>query len=235
MRQLFTLITCLIGITVMPIYSNAYDFEVDGIYYNIISAPQLTCAVTNGDISYSGKITIPETVEFAGRQFKVEEIASGAFKNSDIINIEYPQTIKSVGTNAFQGCSKLKTIVIPETISTISSGCYSECNGLKEVVIPSHIDSIGSLAFYNCKELERVIFPMTLKYIGKSAFSDCPQLDNTILPSCIIDEYCFKNCQNLTNIEINGPIKDSSNWRIFDYHKYFDTITTPIDYYNISD
>ncbi len=234
MKQIFTFIAILIGMVITPTSTKAYDFEVDGIYYNIISVPQLTCAVTNGDKGYSGKITLPETVEFAGRQFKVEEIARGAFENSDIIDIEYPSTIKAIGPVAFSGCSNLKTIVIPETVSTISNNCYSQCNGLKEVIIPSHIDSIGSSAFSDCKELERVIFPMSLKYIGSYAFSDCPKLDNVVLPSCNIDKYCFENCQNLKNIEIQGSIKrDNNSWVIFDYHKEFDTITAPIDYYNI--
>lgn len=55
----------------------AYDFEVDGIYYEVISVPDLTCEVVCGDTKYSGDIVIPSDVVYNGRTFTVTEIKGG--------------------------------------------------------------------------------------------------------------------------------------------------------------
>ena len=47
--------------------ANAYDFEVDGIYYNIISATDLTVEVTKGENKYTGKVIIPSNVVYKSK------------------------------------------------------------------------------------------------------------------------------------------------------------------------
>lgn len=61
--------------------ASAYDFEVDGIYYNITSSKNRTVAVTyrGGSFSadsdkYSGNINIPETVSYRGKTYSVTSI-----------------------------------------------------------------------------------------------------------------------------------------------------------------
>ena len=63
----------------LPMMAYAYDFEKDGIYYNITSLQDLTVDVTSGDNSYSGNITIPESVIYADKVFKVTGIAERGF------------------------------------------------------------------------------------------------------------------------------------------------------------
>lgn len=47
-------------LTILPI--SAYDFEVDGIYYEVISFSDLTCKVVSGDNEYEGDVVIPSEV-----------------------------------------------------------------------------------------------------------------------------------------------------------------------------
>ena len=47
-----------IAVLLCSVMANAYDFEVDGIYYNIISSTNLTVGVTYGEKKYSGEIYI---------------------------------------------------------------------------------------------------------------------------------------------------------------------------------
>lgn len=54
--------------------ASAYDFEVDGIYYDIVFLPNLTCAVTCGDKYYEGDITVPSEVLFKGRTLSIISI-----------------------------------------------------------------------------------------------------------------------------------------------------------------
>lgn len=60
---------------------SAYDFTVDGLYYNIVSLENLTCEITYGDNGnkYSGDIVIPETVTYNNKTLTVVGIDSYAF------------------------------------------------------------------------------------------------------------------------------------------------------------
>lgn len=64
-QQLFKLLT-VIAFMLFCINVSAYDFEVDGIYYNITSFNDKTVEVTVGDVnySYSGNIVIPSSVQY---------------------------------------------------------------------------------------------------------------------------------------------------------------------------
>ena len=70
----------------LPLYaivdSSAYDFEKDGIYYAIKSADNLEVKVVpkaEFTPSYSGDVTIPETVDHEGNTYRVTEIFINAF------------------------------------------------------------------------------------------------------------------------------------------------------------
>ena len=54
--------TTLILSVIFSISASAYDVEVDGIYYNLVSKVK-TAEVTEGDKIYSGSITIPSSIK----------------------------------------------------------------------------------------------------------------------------------------------------------------------------
>lgn len=86
----------------------AYDFEVNGIYYTIISRTDLTCGVTYKSSSgnnYSGNIIIPERVSYNDNEYIVNTICD----------------------HAFEKCSKLKSVSMPETINKIGFGAFRYC------------------------------------------------------------------------------------------------------------
>ena len=62
---------------------NAHDFEVDNIYYSVVSKTEHTCAVVNNagrDKSYSvSSITIPEKVTYDNTEYTVTQIGPAAF------------------------------------------------------------------------------------------------------------------------------------------------------------
>lgn len=92
-KSLFA-IACLLSSTNMF----AYDFEVDGIYYEVISFSDLTCMVTKGDVEYSGDIVIPATIDYNNRTLTIVEIADQTFRNcNELTSITIPNTISSIG------------------------------------------------------------------------------------------------------------------------------------------
>lgn len=83
----------------------AHDFEVDGYYYNFVSIPDLTVALTyEGDEtdankispSYSGDVTIPKTVEYLGKTFNVIYINEFAFANCYIGTLTIHNNIQTL-------------------------------------------------------------------------------------------------------------------------------------------
>ena len=78
LKHLFTALLLLL----CSVAANAYDFEVDGIYYNITDESNKTVAVTCSDYSgeYRGEIVIPESVVYNGNTYSVTSIGNYAFE-----------------------------------------------------------------------------------------------------------------------------------------------------------
>ena len=77
-----TIVTKLLMLTaVLSANTNiyAYDFEVDGMYYHIISSSEKTVEVTSGDNKYSGNVVIPEQVTYNNDTYSVTSIGNSAF------------------------------------------------------------------------------------------------------------------------------------------------------------
>ena len=133
MRHFKHLLTALL--LMVATVAMAHDFEVGGIYYDILSEEEKTVEVTYRGDSYSSYSN-----EYAGRV----DIPSSVISNG----ITYAVT--SIGIRAFAVCSGLTSIEIPNSVISIGYGAFSGCSGLTSVTIPNGVTSIGSDAFYEC-------------------------------------------------------------------------------------
>lgn len=87
-----------------------------------------------------------------------------------------PNTITSIGDNAFRGCKVLMGIDIPNSVTSIGNGAFSDCTGLTSINIPDSVTSIGNGAFSNCSALISIDIPYTVASIGDWAFYQCTSL-----------------------------------------------------------
>ncbi len=67
-----------------------------------------------------------------------------------------PNTVVSIGDNAFSGFKNITEVIIPESVTSIGSWAFGNCADLESVVIPGGITLIGNAAFYNCPNLKTV-------------------------------------------------------------------------------
>ena len=137
-----------------------------------------------GTTSTSKNLTIPKTVKYGGKTFKVTAIASKALKgNKKVTKVTIEANITSIGSSAFAGCTKLTTVTIGKNVKTIGTSAFEGCKKLSKVTIGKAVTKIGDKAFKNCTGLKSITIPSKVSTYGKQAFYGCKNLKNITFKS----------------------------------------------------
>lgn len=189
--------------------ASAYDFEVDGIYYNVLSFTDKTCEVTRGTDSgnnvYSGDIVVPATATINGRELNVVAVGASAFANSpNLKTVILPESITEVGGAAFKYDDNLTSVVLPNSVKVIGISLFEYCTKLKQVTLPDKLTSIPRYAFLGCKLLSDITLPETVLVIEDKAFYHCESLKSINLDNVrSIGRSAFRICSELTEINFS--------------------------------
>lgn len=193
----------ILGIFFLSITPNAlsYDFEVEGICYEITSFTELTVTATSVSEKTEGFLNVPSFVEFNGKNLKVTKIADSFIANNfKIVDVVIGDSILSIGANAFSNCNELNSITIKGSLN-LGSECFKQCKKLTDVNLPSSLFSIGERVFENCESLKQIYLPDQLSQIGNATFANCRLLDNINLSNIEnIPNSLFSGCLSLQNI-----------------------------------
>ncbi len=92
-----------------------------------------------------------------------------------------PDSVTTIGENAFYECIVLTSITIPDGVTSIGDGAFYGCYGLTGITIPDGVTSIGSNAFDNCYNLSSIIFNGTAPAVGTDSFSNTFNLKAFVL------------------------------------------------------
>ncbi len=217
-------LTLLLLALMSSITTTAHNFEVDGIYYGIITNntndKRVYVTFIGSDYiynlnRYTGNVTIPSTVTYNGIEYSVTSIGSYAFYGCTGLNsVNIPNSVTSIERSAFYGCSRLTSVNIPNSVTNISECTFYGCSGLTSVNIPNSVTSIGSYAFYGCSGLTSVNIPNSVTNISGYAFYGCSGLTSVNIPNSVtnISEYAFYGCSGLTSVNIPNSITNISNY-----------------------
>lgn len=174
-------ITLLLFLSV-SIFSFAYDFAVNNIYYKITGAN--TCKVTYASLSYnsySGNVTIPSTVSYNATTYTVNEIDSAAFAlSTSLTSVSLPNTIVKIDSSAFVMCTSLQSVNIPASVRYIGSAAFG-MTAISTITIPDSVRFLGGGMFYGCDYLATVNYNAINATHGRyydedMGFSLCPNM-----------------------------------------------------------
>ena len=139
----------------------------------------------------------------------VTSIGGNAFSYCNgLTSVIIPNSVTSIGEEAFRGCSGLTSVTIPNSVTSIESAAFAYCTGLTSITIPNSVTSIGDSAFEGCSGLTSIIIPNSVTSIGSGAFAYCTGLTSITIPESVtsIGEYAFYKCTGLTSVTIPNSV-----------------------------
>ena len=177
-------------------------YRYDDFYYAINAKNEIT--ITGRNLFSSSFLDIPSTIE--GKI--VTTIGKATFEDSSLKSITIPNSVTTIGDDAFENCDSLTSITIPDSVTTIGESAFRSCDSLISITIPNSVTTIGELAFGNCDSLTSITIPDSVTTIEGFVFSDCDSLTRITIPDSVttIGDYAFEDCDSLTSITIPNSV-----------------------------
>lgn len=137
---------------------------------------------------------------------QVSQISEAMFcECSSLYEILLPNTITSIGNEAFEACKKLTSVDLSKTkTTTIGTSAFASCGNLGTIIFPTTLTIIGTSAFKDDTNLRSVqnLEKTIVSTINKNAFLECKNLSSVKLPQTLstLGESAFEGCSNLTAV-----------------------------------
>jgi hypothetical protein len=179
-----------------------YPCAKSGSSYTVVSGVTKVSSRAFADALKLTEVKLPSSVT---------EIASKAFSNAGKLKtLSLPSKLKTIGNNAFESTA-LTQVTAPKTLETMGSGAYEFCSKLKSVDLSkSKLTKINSRTFSDCEKITEIKFPKTLTAIS-TAFGNTA-ITKLDLPAGVtsVSNNAFSGCKKLSSIIVRGAETDIS-------------------------
>lgn len=187
---------------------------------------------SNGDGTYSvkckdsyettGRIKIPSTYGEGEAEGIVTTLPNQAFFSvPNITEVFIPNTIKTIGSDGFYDCEKMKEIHFAENSVLESIGDYGfqACVSLVSVTLPKTVKTLGNRVFDECDNLESVVFEEgnELESIGKACFEGCPKLKTIKFAETskfTVVDYTFRDLSALEELDLPNSVETIKTYSV---------------------
>ena len=233
LRALFLSLAVLLSLPML-----AEEVEIKEIYYDLNVETKQAAVVRIYSSLYQGEIVIPEYVEHKGATYSVTSIGNEAFLYCSVTSVTIGNSVESIGSGAFKGCSGLTSVTIGNSVESIGERAFDGCSGLTSVHISDiaawcNIDFVSRYysnplyyahhLYLNGEEVKDLVIPNSVTSIGGEAFFGCFGLTSVTIPNSVtsIGEDAFSYCSSLTSVHIS----DIAAWCNIDF---FDSYSNPL-------
>ena len=190
-----------------PYSTETYLYE--GVTYGYMKESK-SYKVIDYEDSHAENVIVLSEITLRGIVYPVTEIATYAFNHSDIESVILPDSIVSIGNNAFWNCYALQEIIIPDSVLSIGEDAFENCYALQEIIIPNSVINIGTGVFSGCVSLSKVVLPNSLTVIVENLFFNCASLSTIDIPEGVVSigEYAFNGCKALETIKMPQSMRE---------------------------
>ena len=193
------------------------DISTKGLEY-LDGAEENTLIVAGIGTATDKNIIIPAVYD--GK--KVVAIGNNCFSGKNIVSVDIPDSVTSIGYQAFYDCGSLTGIYISDLTAWCKIDGLSYLMGygssnkklylnnelITELIIPDSVTSIGESAFFGCSSIKTITIPNSVTSIGGWAFSRCSSLTSITIPDSVtsIGGWAFSRCSSLTSVTIPDSV-----------------------------
>ncbi len=210
-----------IGVLVVCLWATAATSEAEqfgDFTYTINNAPDTNTVTIIRYTGFLDSVAIPPTIN--GKS--VTHIGDDAFCDlpTPLRSVTIPDSVTSIGVEAFANCTGLSNVTIPASVTSIGSRAFYECTSLTSVTMTNGVIFIGHSAFANCTSLSNVTLPDSVTSIGDSAFNYCTNLTSVTIPDSVtsIGSYAFYYCTSLTSVTIPDSVTSIGDGAFLECH-----------------
>ena len=144
--------------------------------------------------------------------------------------ITIPDSVTSIGSYAFCGCSGLTSITIPDSVTSIGWDAFWDCSGLTSIYYAgdvagwceiSGLDEImssGRTLYIDGNKVEgAVVIPDGVQSVPSYAFYYQTGITSITIPDSVtsIGSYAFEYCRGLTSVTIGNGVTSIGDWAFY--------------------
>ena len=211
-------------------YSDSYGVVYTKDKTMLLIAPQGLAGsyrILEGTTSLGGVYDYPYTNDF-GDTYTYRGTYYGLRSCAKMTEVQIPDSVVSIGTQAFWNCDGLKAVQIPDTVTELGQMAFTSCEAMEQIQIGAGITFIQDEAFTNCSALTEIFIPGTVEIIGNNAFSNCFALEKVVMGDGItsVRWLAFFNCPNLKEVHLSSTLTVISD-ELFNSCSSLESITIP--------
>ena len=154
-----------------------------------------------------------------------------AYANASGTTYTIPDSVTTIGYQAFYYCDSLTSVNIPDSVTEIGNNAFIYCDSLTSVNIPDSVTTIGEGAFSHCEGLTSVTIPDSVTTIGENAFDCCTGLTSVTIGDGVttIGDGAFYGCESLTSVYCKATTPPALGYYVFDYNGSGRKIYVPME------